>query len=151
MDTRIEMPAPSHTLLAKCISVDLEVDPRTAKVFDLAAVRHQDPVVIRSRGGDLEAALDQLEAWLTTADHLVGHNILRHDLPHLAASRPRLRQSANAPIDTLWLNQLAFPRNPYHHLVKHYQDGSLIAAVSSRVATCPSGVMVLSEVARCAS
>ena len=29
-------------------------------------------------------------------------------------------------MDTLRLNPLAFPRNPYHHLVKHYQDGSLI-------------------------
>lgn len=28
-------------------------------------------------------------------------------------------------VDTLWLNPLAFPRNPYHHLVKHYQDGRL--------------------------
>ncbi len=28
-------------------------------------------------------------------------------------------------MDTLWLNPLAFPRNPYHHLVKHYQDGQL--------------------------
>jgi len=28
-------------------------------------------------------------------------------------------------IDTLWLNPLAFPRNPYHHLVKHFQDGRL--------------------------
>ena len=25
----------------------------------------------------------------------------------------------------MWLNPLAFPRNPYHHLVKHYQDGQL--------------------------
>ena len=28
-------------------------------------------------------------------------------------------------MDTLRLNPLAFPRNPYHHLVKHYQDGGL--------------------------
>ena len=28
-------------------------------------------------------------------------------------------------VDTLRLNPLAFPRNPYHHLVKHYQDGQL--------------------------
>jgi ATP-dependent DNA helicase RecQ len=34
-----------------------------------------------------------------------------------------------APIDTLWLNPLAFPRNPYHHLVKHYQDGRLQAGM----------------------
>ena len=34
---------------------------------------------------------------------------------------------AKPPIDTLWLNPLAFPRNPYHRLVKHYQDGRLKA------------------------
>lgn len=28
--------------------------------------------------------------------------------------------------DTLRLNPLAFPKNPYHHLVKHYQDGQLL-------------------------
>ena len=28
-------------------------------------------------------------------------------------------------VDTLRLNPLAFPRNPYHHLVKDYQDGEL--------------------------
>ena len=28
-------------------------------------------------------------------------------------------------VDTLWLNPLAFPRHPYHRLVKHYQDGQL--------------------------
>ncbi|WP_216597747.1 RecQ family ATP-dependent DNA helicase [Loktanella sp. 3ANDIMAR09] len=59
--------------------------------------------------------------------HLIGHNILRHDLPHLLAIRPRLARLAEAPIDTLWLNPLAFPRNPYHHLVKHYHDGRLLS------------------------
>ena len=29
-------------------------------------------------------------------------------------------------VDTLRLNPLAFPRNPYHSLVKHYRDGDLI-------------------------
>ena len=28
-------------------------------------------------------------------------------------------------MDTLRLNHLACPRNPYYYLVKHYQDGSL--------------------------
>nr|WP_243645085.1 RecQ family ATP-dependent DNA helicase [Rhodovulum euryhalinum] len=60
-------------------------------------------------------------------DHLLGHNILRFDLPHLAAARPRLAALGPAAIDTLWLNPLAFPRNPYHHLVKHYHDGRLQA------------------------
>ena len=60
------------------------------------------------------------------ADHLLGHNIIRHDLPHLVAMRPALANIFRSPIDTLWLNPLAFPRNPYHHLVKHYHDGRLV-------------------------
>ncbi len=75
----------------------------------------------------MEDTLARLEADLGETRHLIGHNILRHDLPHLAALRPRLAQLAKAPVDTLWLNPLAFPRNPYHHLVKHYHDGRLLS------------------------
>lgn len=109
------------------MSVDLEVDRKTARVFDLAAVRYDDRPAIRGQKDGVAAALDRLEADLGHTRHLIGHNILRHDLPHLAAMRPRLAQLAEAPIDTLWLNPLAFPRNPYHHLVKHYQDGRLLS------------------------
>jgi len=117
----------SHAFLRRCASIDLEVDPRTARIFAFAAVRHDRSPPNVSRGYGFEEALDRLEADLADADYLVGHNILRHDLPHLAAARPRLARMARAPIDTLWLNPLAFPRNPYHHLVKHYQDGRLRA------------------------
>ncbi|SFO41732.1 ATP-dependent DNA helicase RecQ [Roseovarius lutimaris] len=41
------------------------------------------------------------------------------------AVSPRFARLADGAIDTLWLNPLAFPRNPYHHLVKHYHDGRL--------------------------
>jgi len=122
------MPEASHKFLARCISVDLEVDPRTTRIFAFAAVRHDLAQPIVSRKGDLEKALDQLEETLADADHLIGHNILRHDLPHLVAARSRLADIVKGPIDTLWLNPLAFPRNPYHHLVKHYQDGRLQAS-----------------------
>lgn len=121
------MAEPSNKLLARCVSVDLEVDPRTARIFAFAAVRHDLAQPILSRKGELEQALDRLEGTLAATDHLIGHNILRHDLPHLAAARPRLADLVKAPIDTLWLNPLAFPRNPYHHLVKHYHDGRLQA------------------------
>ena len=114
-------------LLARCVSVDLEVDPNTARTFAFAAVRHGDaPSLVHSKG-DLDVAFDRLEAFCTGAGHLIGHNILRHDLPHLIANRPRLAALAGSAIDTLWLNPLAFPRNPYHHLVKHYHDGRLQA------------------------
>ena len=75
------------------------------------------------------------------AEHLLGHNIIRHDLPHLVAVRPKLANIFRSPIDTLWLNPLAFPRNPYHHLVKHYQDGRLQAGhVNDPEYGCATGV-----------
>ena len=113
-------PAP---FLSCCVSIDLEVDPKSARIFAFAAVRGARALV--HKGAALDPGLDRLEALCDGAAHLVGHNILRHDLPHLVANRARLAGLGAAPIDTLWLNPLAFPRNPYHHLVKHYQDGRL--------------------------
>ena len=55
----------------------------------------------------------------------LGHNLIAFDLPHLEAVGPDLRLLKLPAVDTLRLNPLAFPRNPYHHLVKHYQDGGL--------------------------
>ncbi len=113
----------ASSFLSACVSVDLEVDPRTAGLFAFAAVRGERAVV--HKGAAIGPALDRLEALCDGVAHLVGHNILRHDLPHLVANRARLAGLGAAAIDTLWLNPLAFPRNPYHHLVKHYHDGRL--------------------------
>ena len=113
--------------LPHCVSVDLEVDPKTARVFAFAAVRGGGGEALAHQNGSLDAGLDRLEAFCNDARHPIAHNILRHDLPHLVANRARLAALGAAPIDTLWLNPLAFPRNPYHHLVKHYQDGRLQA------------------------
>ncbi|MCB1335956.1 MAG: RecQ family ATP-dependent DNA helicase [Maritimibacter sp.] len=112
-------------LLARCVSVDLEVDPKSARIFDFAAVSLDEAAPVTRGKGDVDAALLRLETHCQDFDHVIGHNILRHDLPHLAAASPRFASLAEAPIDTLWLNPLAFPRNPYHHLVKHYHDGRL--------------------------
>src|SRR5690606_8030845 len=109
--------------LRRCVSVDLEVNPASAKVFALAAVFVDGQPSIVARKPPIEPALDRLERALADTEHILGHNILRHDLPHLAALRPRLAKTFSAPIDTLWLNPLAFPRNPYHRLVKHHHDG----------------------------
>ena len=113
--------------LDRCLSIDLEVDPKTATVFALAAVRSDETEALVSAKGRLGEALDRLERSLDAIDHPIGHNILRHDIEHLVAARPRLAALMDAPIDTLWLNPLAFPRNPYHRLVKHYRDGRLQA------------------------
>lgn len=120
------MIAPAAHLLQRCVSVDLEVDPTSATVFAFAAVRSGGPSIVAGKG-NIENGLDRLERELGDAAHVLGHNIIRHDLPHLVAMRPKLAPAFGAPIDTLWLNPLAFPRNPYHHLVKHYHDGRLQA------------------------
>ncbi|MCY4188705.1 MAG: RecQ family ATP-dependent DNA helicase, partial [Bryobacterales bacterium] len=67
----------------------------------------------------------RLEQFADGASFLLGHNLIAFDLPHLAAARPHLQLLKMPRVDTLRLSPLAFPRNPYHGLVKHYQDGSL--------------------------
>lgn len=112
-------------LLARCVAIDLEVDPSTARIFSFAAAKsafESEALVVRAA---VEAGLQSLDAFCDGFNHVIGHNILRHDLPHLMAASMRFARLAESPIDTLWLNPLAFPRNPYHHLVKHYQDGRL--------------------------
>lgn len=112
-------------ILDRCVSIDLEVDPEKAKIFAFAAVARDSTKPSLVVNGNVDAGLPRLDDFCRGFDHVIGHNILRHDLPHLAAASLRFAKLAEAPIDTLWLNPLAFPRNPYHHLVKHYQDGRL--------------------------
>ena len=76
-------------------------------------------------GHGLAAALAKLDDLADGADFLLGHNLIAFDLPHLQAANPGLRLLRLPAVDTLRLNPLAYPRNPYHHLVKHYQDGQL--------------------------
>ena len=104
--------------------MDLEVGRKDRRIHAFAAVREGAPPLIH-RGDGLASALARLDAFAEGATYVLGHNLIAFDLPHLQAARPGLRLLCRPPIDTLWLNPLAFPRNPYHHLVKHYQDGQL--------------------------
>ncbi len=110
-----------------CVAVDLEVNPKTAKIFAMAAVSRKPDKRIVVRNKKPNYFLKQLESILQPSNFLIGHNILKFDLQHLIANRPHMAKYSKQTIDTLWLNPLAFPRNPYHHLVKHYQDGSFMA------------------------
>ena len=76
-------------------------------------------------GGDLVEALRSLDQFAETAEFVLAHNLINFDARLLEAAKPDLKLLRKPMIDTLWLNPLAFPRNPYHHLVKHYQDGRL--------------------------
>lgn len=110
------------------LSIDLEVSPKSRRIQQLAAVPMHSESVFNHRvrdDNDLLRALRKLDAFATGASFLIGHNILKHDRPFLEAANPGMALLRLPAIDTLMLSPLAFPRNPYHRLVKHYKDGAL--------------------------
>ena len=109
----------------RCLSLDLEVGVRDRRIRAFAALRPDTGGCLVFPGGNPTAALAKLDALADGAAFLLGHNLIAFDLPHLKAANPDLRLLRMPAVDTLRLNPLAFPRNPYHHLVKHYQDGQL--------------------------
>ncbi|MXZ83239.1 MAG: RecQ family ATP-dependent DNA helicase [Synechococcus sp. SB0666_bin_14] len=118
-------PSQSHnpSFPLRCLSLDLEVDQKTGRIHKFGAVRSD--VGESCCGGGSQGELSRLDTFAEGAEALLGHNLVAFDIPHLAATAPGLRLLQLPQVDTLRLSPLAFPRNPYHHLVKHYQDGSL--------------------------
>lgn len=110
---------------SRCLSLDLEVGKQDRRIHAFAAVRPDVDQPLVFQEGDLAAALAELDEFADDADFLLGHNLIDFDLPHLKAAKPDLQLLKLPAVDTLRLSPLAFPRNPYHHLVKHYQDGQL--------------------------
>ena len=108
-----------------CLSLDLEVVKRDCRIRAFAAIRPDTGGRLVFSGGNLGAELARLDDLAHGASFLLGHNLILFDLPRLEAVKPDLRLLRLPAVDTLWLNPLAFPRNPYHRLVKHYQDGQL--------------------------
>ena len=106
--------------------VDLEVGKDDGRIYKFGAIRSKSGKRLYFSSGNLIPALKQLDDLADGASYILGHNLLSFDLPHLKAVKPDLRLLNLPAIDTLLLSPLAFPRNPYHRLVKHYQDGNLI-------------------------
>ena len=122
-------PDTTTNLSAHCLSLDLEI-PKVGKdrrIYAFAAIRPDtdQSLTLRPASGELDAALARLDNFADGVDFVLGHNLIDFDLPYLRAANPNLRLLRLPAVDTLRLNPLAFPRNPYHHLVKHYQVGQL--------------------------
>ncbi len=107
-----------------CISLDLEIS-KNDRIHAFGAVRGDTGKSLIHSGSGLSAALAELDDLAAGARFVLGHNLIAFDLPHLRALKPDLRLLRLPAVDTLRLSPLAFPRNPYHSLVKHYQDGAL--------------------------
>lgn len=120
---------PAAEFASRCVAIDLEVGKADAKIHQIGAVRLESQNAAYGEfahtKGPPGAALTNLDGFCSGAEFSLGHNFIVFDRQYLMAARSDLQLLKLPPLDTLWLNPLAFPRNPYHHLVKHYQDGQL--------------------------
>ncbi len=112
----------------RCLSIDLEVDPRTERIKAFGAIRGDTKMALSRSEKVRDKTLAGLDRFAGRMEFLLGHNLINFDLVHLEAANPKLALLGLPKIDTLWLNPLAFPRNPYHHLVKHYKDPRLLGS-----------------------
>ena len=112
--------------LSSCLSIDLEVDLETNKIFALAAIRSDSERKVCLSRRSVGSNIRELDALAKDVEFLVGHNILDFDLHYLRELAPSLTCLNKPIVDTLRLGPLAFPRNSYHHLVKHYKEPNLI-------------------------
>ena len=136
----------SLSRLGGAVVIDLELHPVSNRLLALAAVRMDTGESLVRTGEDPVRALRELDVWCEGAPYLVGHNVLDFDRLALEAFDPRLKLLQLPVIDTLRLNPLAFPRNPYHRLVKHYRDGRLVGtARNDPEADCRSALTLLAE------
>ena len=87
---------------------DTEIGADDHKIYDIGALRDGKTFHSASAGDFCAFAAD--------AAYLCGHNIIRHDLKYLLPLCGTLSRAA--PIDTLYLSPLLFPRRPYHALLK---------------------------------
>ena len=112
---RIEFAA----LMRGALLLDLEVSQH-GHILKLGAVCDEASLA-RARGYSLTSALNDLAALGANARFVLGHNLVRHDLPVLREAAPGHPLLKLPIIDTLVLSPICFPENPYHRLVKDYK------------------------------
>ena len=133
----------------KSLAIDLEVTrDDSRRIIALAAVKsHTGEALHRRFKGNVKPHVwRELEAFAEDAEVLVGHNLIAFDLDFLHTARPELKLLKLPLLDTLRLSPLAFPRNPYHRLVKHYKDGGIVRSVRNNPELdCRESLQLLAE------
>ena len=105
--------------LTQTAAIDLEIN-ESGQLYAVGAVCGER-VFVKGGRFDRLAALRELDEFIGHATIILGHNLLRHDLPVLHALLPNLQLLQKPAVDTLYLSPLAFPENPYHRLIKDYK------------------------------
>jgi len=130
----------------KILSFDLELT-RDEKLRHLGALLADRELNLK---GPQDLSIKALNALAQEADVVLGHNILDFDLPWLAKQTIRPQLLLEKPvIDTLYLSPLAFPKNPYHRLVKDYKLvrdtlNDPLGTVDSTASLAPAPIAALS-------
>ena len=114
-----------HSLPSKLLpvtAIDLETN-RQGSIRHMGAFTDDNHNFEHKGGGEKEvlAALVRLNDFCRGSRFILGHNLIGHDFPVLRSIKPDLGLLNKPVIDTLFLSPLAFPRNPYHRLVKDYK------------------------------
>lgn len=110
----------SENFLHNCLLFDIEVNEEGI-VYSLGASLGKERFQSAPGKAVTNKVLEEFDQFGATASYLLGHNILKHDIPILQGLYPELSIFKKPAIDTLYLSPLAFPANPYHRLVKDYQ------------------------------
>ena len=106
----------------RCLCIDIETAANDVlDVYKFAAWRPDTLQSLHLTSGQINASLQQIDALTDGAAFVLGHNVVRHDLPVLSKLFPSLQLNQLPAVDTLELSPIAFPANPYHSLVKDYK------------------------------
>lgn len=108
-----------ENLLAQCLILDLETT-LDGKLLKIGAIRG-DREFVRTGRFDTQSSLKELDQFAADAQYLLGHNLIGHDIKVLNSLSDSIQITRLPVIDTLYLSPLAFPKNPYHHLIKGYK------------------------------
>ncbi|MBT7259988.1 MAG: RecQ family ATP-dependent DNA helicase [Desulfobacula sp.] len=106
-------------LFENILSLDFEMIPN-GDLYQIGAVLN-DKTFQRKDIKNVKSVLMELSQFSKNADYILGHNIVKHDLPVAKNLFPEAGFLTLPVIDTLFLSPLAFPENPYHKLVKNYK------------------------------
>lgn len=114
------MPTDCPAFLQRACSLDLETN-ENGEIFALGAAFGNGALLRKAPFDINRLLLAEVDEFSAESAYLLGHNLLRHDLPICRALVPDAKFLAKPVVDTLFLSPLAFPENPYHRLVKDYK------------------------------
>ncbi len=92
------------------VFIDAEVDFKSKKILDVGGITGDGLKLHTNSVADLLLFIGKNK-------YVCGHNIIKHDLPHIEKAASVDISSVKA-IDTLYLSPLLFPAKPYHALLK---------------------------------